>query len=178
MGARRKEQKTAKVRGRAAIVTAIITVIREDWRNGVTPTIWAHEGTIIAALRSGLCLSGMGWKVADTMAREVMAEAAQKAGAKRPTWSQGQREYTEGGIIRETRQRCANCERPLEEGQKTFCGKLCHDALRARQYYQDNLDKMQIVNRIKRVQRAANAEVYPRGERWKDARDKAIRNRA
>lgn len=172
------KRKTGKFRGRASIVTAIMTVIRDDWRAGITPTLWSHEGTIIAALRSGLCLGGMGWLAADTMAREVMAEATHKAGAKRPTWAQGQREHTEGGVIRDQRQRCANCEGTLEDGQKTFCGKHCFDAMRARQYRQENLDKFQAVDRLRRVQRAANAEVYPRGERVKDARDKAIRNRA
>lgn len=134
--------------------------------------------TRVAALRAGLCLEGMSWPDANLAACEVKAEAFKKAGAKRPTWAQGQREYTEGGVIRETRQRCANCDGILEEGQKTFCGKHCYDAHLARQHYQDNHDKMQLVNKIKRVQRAANATVYPKGERVKDARDKAIRNRA
>jgi hypothetical protein len=143
-----------QVRRRAIIIEAIIVVARESWRDGTNPTLWTYEGEMIAALRSGLCLEGFGWQVANHHAVEIVGEALRKAGAKRPAWKEGQPEWTDGGVIRDTRTHCANCEKPLAEGQKTFCSKTCFDALRARQYRADNLDKFDAIERLRTARRA------------------------
>lgn len=135
-------------RRRDTIVLGIVTVIREDWRNGETPTLLNHEGALRALLRSGFCLGGMGWALANETAIEIVTEAFRKAGAKRPAWKESQPEWTDGGVIRDTRLRCANCERPLEPGQKTFCGKLCFDALRGRQAYHQRMDEARMIERL------------------------------
>lgn len=142
---------------RDSLVLSIATVIREDWRAGVTPTMLNHEGTLRALLRSGFCLGGMSWPLANQTAVEIITEAFRKAGATRPRWNEGQPEWTDGGVIRDTRLRCANCERPLDLGQKTFCGKLCFDALRARQYRADNIDAYRIRERLRSINRRHHA---------------------
>ena len=79
-------------------------------------------------------------------------------------------------MIRDTRTHCAKCEKPLAEGQKTFCSKTCFDAMRARQYRADNLDKFRAIERLKNMKRRACGEregTHARSERWKDTRDKA-----
>ena len=156
-------------------------MIREDWRAGETPTLFGHEGTLRASLRSGLCLQGLTWPDANRAAVEVITEALNRTGAKRPAWKEGQPEHTDGGIIRDTRLRCANCERTLPPEHKTYCGKLCFDAMRARQYRSENIEKFEVIDRLKNNQRRQvidESSSYVRSERWKDARDKARLRRA
>lgn len=145
-----KRARKARTQRRERIITAIITVCREDWRAGVTPTVLNHEGTLRASLRAGFCLGGMGWREADTLAIEIITDAFRKAGAKRPTWKEAQPEWTDGGVIRGTRTRCANCEKPLEMEQRTYCGKLCFDAHRARLARQEDLEKARMLERLRR----------------------------
>ncbi len=142
-------------RRREAILQAIVVVIREDWAEGITPTLFGHEGTLRACLRSGLCLQGLPWPDANRAAVEIVTEALNRTGAKRPAWKEGQPEHTDGGVIRDTRLRCANCERPLPPEHKTYCGKLCYDAMRARQAYHDNTERERMRNRLKLVYNAA-----------------------
>lgn len=139
---------------RIAIVQAVAEIARSDWRSGITETLMAYEGVLIAAIRSDLCLSGIGWIGAHEAASEVVAEGLTKAGAKRPSWREGQPEWTDGGVIRSQRLRCANCEGLLEDGQRTFCCKTCFDAHRARLRYHDNIDAMAAVSRVRRLKRA------------------------
>lgn len=145
----RKERKRAKVRRRATILQAIIVIIREDWREGITPTLLNHEGTLRASLRSGLCLQGLAWVEANGAANEIVTEAFKATGAKRPAWKEGQAEHTDGGVIRDTRLRCAQCERPLPPEHKTFCGKLCFDAHRARRAYHENIEQRRMLDRLR-----------------------------
>ena len=163
----------ARVHRRAAIVQAICDVIREDWRNGTTTTLISHEGAIWAALRSGLCLEGMSWPDANKAARDMLHEAFARTGAKRPAWREGQPEWCDGGVIRDTRVTCANCGKGLEPEQKIYCGKLCFDAHRARLYRSDNLDKLRAIERLRGIRRRASGEhegSYARSERRRDAR--------
>ncbi|TVP69081.1 MAG: hypothetical protein EA339_15205 [Rhodobacteraceae bacterium] len=172
----RKPKAGPKVPRRAIIVQAICDVIREDWRDGTCPTLLSHEGAIWAALRSGLCLEGMGWHDANKAARDMLHEAFARTGAKRPAWKEGQPEWCDGGVIRDTRTTCANCGKGLEPEQKIYCSKTCFDAHRARLYRADNLEKVRALERIKNERRRASGEregQSPRSERWKDARDKA-----
>jgi hypothetical protein len=133
----RTRQKLHKLREmrRKAIVGAIVTVIREDLRAGKTSTLFTHEASIRASLRAGLCLRGWPWRDADHEARTVLDAAFAATGAKRPTWAQGQPEWTDGGVVRYERVRCANCEKPLDyEGQRLFCSPNCYDAFHARRH--------------------------------------------
>lgn len=59
------------------------------------------------------------------MAREMLADAFRMAGAVRPSWNEGQLEWTiEAGTLIE-RTRCVRCHKPLPEGHHKFCGEIC-----------------------------------------------------
>jgi hypothetical protein len=150
----RKIRGPGKVRRRATLIWAITETIREDWREGITPTLLNHEGMLVASLRSGLCLEGMPWADANTSAIEIVSEALRAAGAKRPTWNQGQPEWTDQGVIRDTRTRCAQCEAPLEVGQKTFCSARCANSHRAKMAYQHDIEAARAIQRLRRRRRA------------------------
>lgn len=139
---------------RTVIVQAIAEIARSDWRSGITETLMNHEGTMIATLRATMCLEGIGWRGAHEAAIEIVGEGLTRAGAKRPRWKEGQPEWTDGGVIRNQRLRCANCEGLLEPEQRTFCCKTCFDAHRARQRYHDNIDAMHVINRVRSLKRA------------------------
>jgi hypothetical protein len=149
----RKIKAGPNVQRRATLIVIIADVIREDWREGVTPTLLNHEAVLIASLRSGLCLGGMGWPDANRAALEIVGEAFTKAGAKRPAWKEGQPEHCDGGVIRTTRTTCANCEKGLEPEQKIYCCKTCFDAHRARLYRAENVDKFRAIDRLKNMRR-------------------------
>ncbi len=144
-----------KVQRRASLILLIAEVITDDWREGVTPTLLNHEGTLIASLRSGLCLTGMGWSDANTAAKEVVAEAFRQVGAKRPAWREAQPEWTEQSVIRVTRTRCAQCEGTLEIGQKTYCSPRCANSHRAKVAYQNDIEGMRAIQRLRRKKRLA-----------------------
>lgn len=157
--ARRKPEKPKKAgfKNRDTVIAAICTVIREDWRAGVTPTLLNHEGTLQASLRSAMCLRGVGWRVADEAAREAVQEALMRAGAKRPRWSEGQPEHCDGGVIRDTRTNCARCERWIEPPQKVYCSKQCRDAHLKWRERIENLDKFLLIERLRAKARRHNA---------------------
>ncbi|MEI9403381.1 hypothetical protein [Mesorhizobium argentiipisi] len=93
------------------------------------PTYFAFEGSVRHGLRSSLCLAGWSWSAADVAAADVVDAALRQIGARRPTWQQGQAEYTEDRTERLT---CANegCHKPtaidLRDGRQTkYCSDLC-----------------------------------------------------
>lgn len=102
-------------------------VIRLAFQAGATGSLWGLEGPLRAGIRSDLCLQGWRWAEADKMAREVLEDAFRIAGALvRPTWNEGQPEWTiEAGTLIE-RTRCARCHKPLPEGNRKFCSRLCN----------------------------------------------------
>lgn len=85
------------------------------------------EGPTRAGVRAGLCLQGHGWQQADSEADALIAEGLHLMGAKRPTWSAGQPEYTIG------RDYCANCRGPLDDesiaNHERFCSQECRTAM-------------------------------------------------
>lgn len=135
--ARQAARRRLQFVGRDAMVRAMAALIRADWREGVTPTLLNHEGALVVILRAVLCLRGVPWPAADAGAREAVCAALDAAGAKRPSLAQGQPEWTDGGVIRDTRVSCANCERPLPEGHKVYCSGTCGDAARHRRAWHD-----------------------------------------
>lgn len=92
-----------------------------DWR--LSP--FEHEGSSRAGIRSALCLEGHGWDRADVTAADVVAEALRRMGARRPSWDQGQPEYTIG------RDACIRCRGPIPpelsvgERSRGFCSAEC-----------------------------------------------------
>ncbi len=126
----RREQ--FRVRYRARIVRRMAIVMLADLQNGVTASLFAYEGAFIAELRSTLCLLGWPWPTANQAARDLVAEALRRINAERPSWNEGQREWTiqAGTLIARTR--CVICHKRLAGDQTKFCSKICADRQHAR----------------------------------------------
>lgn len=125
----RREREARKGRlGRArfdALAGELASVIRLAFAAGATGSLFGLEGPLRHGIRSDLCLMGWRWRDADLMARELLEEAFRRVRAVRPTWYEGQPEWTihEGLLIERTR--CMKCGRPLPDGHRKFCGHLC-----------------------------------------------------
>jgi hypothetical protein len=111
-----KEHRRRLIDGAAAIL-----------RHG-EPTKFALEAYCRHGLRSGLCLRGWKWQEADEAAADVVAAALNVVGAKRPSWQAGQPEWCQPGVMALARTRCIRCGWKLPEGNRKFCGSLCHSA--------------------------------------------------
>jgi hypothetical protein len=108
-----------------ALLNELARVIRLAFEAGATASLWGLEGPLRAGIRSDLCLQGWRWKDADALAQDVLADAFRRVGAVRPSWNEGQPEWTiEAGTLIE-RTRCARCHKPLPEGHYKFCGSTC-----------------------------------------------------
>ncbi len=111
---------------RKAIRDKIAAIMRT-----VEPTPFAAEGPCRAGIRSSLCLQGWGWANADAVAAEIVAAALNIVGTKRPTWYEGQPEYTQPGALPIQRNNCIRCRKPLPEGHHKFCCRSCANAYHA-----------------------------------------------
>lgn len=89
------------------------------------PSAFALEAFMRHGLRAGLCLRGWRWRDADELAADVVGSALNQIGAKRPTYQQGQPEWTQEGVILIERERCIRCGWTLPEGHWKFCGRQC-----------------------------------------------------
>lgn len=86
------------------------------------PTKFAREGSTIAGIRAGLLLSRLvqRWTVANALAREVTAQALHELGAERPSWLEGQREFTDTIITH-----CMRCRKPLRDDPDSLAVRFC-----------------------------------------------------
>lgn len=89
------------------------------------PTHFAFEASCRHGLRSALCLEGWPWADAEKMAAEIVSAALMIIGARRPTWQQGQPEWTQACALPVERTHCKNCRTPLPEGTIKFCCREC-----------------------------------------------------
>ncbi|QJC83463.1 hypothetical protein HGN32_04445 [Cereibacter sphaeroides] len=107
------------------LTDAMAARMRAAFAEGRAASLFALEGPFRHAIRSGLCLQGWKWDAADEMAAAMVAEALRKAGVKRPSWNEGQPEWTieSGALIEHTR--CQRCHKPLPEGHQKFCSSIC-----------------------------------------------------
>ena len=155
----RQENATGKDRlGRRRFETCaadVAEVIRLAHAEGATSSLFGLEGPLRHGIRSDLCLQGWRWAVADATAKDVVDDALRRVGAVRPRWKEGQPEWTDAGVIRDTRLRCAQCDAPLEIGQKAFCSRRCADSHRARLAYQDNIETARALQRLRSRKRRA-----------------------
>lgn len=115
-----------------ALVRELAGVIRLAFEAGATGSLFGLEGPLRHAIRSDLCLQGWRWKDADAMAREMMDEAFRAVRATRPTWNEGQPEWTIPANTLIERTRCVRCGKPLPEGHHKFCSDLCASTFHAR----------------------------------------------
>ena len=85
-----------------------------------------NEASIRSGVRSALCIAGHGWHPSDSEAAALLATAFTKMGVHRPSWFEGQREYTI------PRQNCARCGCDLDEesigNRDRFCSEICRSS--------------------------------------------------
>lgn len=123
------------------IVSSVMDTMRE-WR--LSP--FENEAACVIGIRSALCLHGFSWAASDFEATAVVAEGLRLLGAKRPTWEQGQPEYS---VASENCRSCAGAlpdRAPDGARARHFCSADCarfflsnrqqkhsriHDAVRA-----------------------------------------------
>lgn len=120
-------QKMAKERANA-VIGHLCAITRLALSEGRILTPLAYEATFRQSIRSQLCLQGWKWEPADQVARELVGVVLNILQVKRPSWAEGQHEWTiEAGTMIE-RTRCVHCHKDLPEGHHKFCGKLCRTA--------------------------------------------------
>lgn len=123
---------------RKSAAARVMDVLR-DWRS----TPFEHEGSARAGIRASLCLQGHDWQIADNEAAALVDEALRLLGAKRPSWLEGQRQYT---IPVEN---CQNCGGPLDAddmaNHRRFCSPECTAA--AKQFRADWHKKVEAIAR-------------------------------
>lgn len=126
---KRSRKLTKEYRGR--LIDGCARILRKG-----DPTPFAFEAFLRHGLRSGLCLRGWSWREADDTSSDLIQSALAQIGAKRPTWKQGQPEWTQEGVILINRVRCARCGWRLPEDHRKFCDRRCatafHEDLRRR----------------------------------------------
>ncbi|NTI41611.1 hypothetical protein [Rhizobium rhizogenes] len=101
---------------RRHVVDEVMDVLK-DWRFSK----FENEGSVRHGLRAAMCLGGNRWVLADIEADSVIQEALSKIGAKRPSWAEGQRDYTDPMHI------CAWCgqDLPAEVTSGARKGRFC-----------------------------------------------------
>jgi hypothetical protein len=118
-GTKRKGEAPQRIyRGEARkdMVRRVTDVLR-NWR--LSP--FEHEGNTRAGFRAALVLDGHGWQAADDEAAALIAESFHLLGAVRPTWFEGQMQYSAGTDY------CWSCRGPLEEEDRAAGRRFCCD---------------------------------------------------
>ena len=150
MGRRHVRAVKEAVPRRVVLIEVIAAIAHAAWREGRTATPLGYEGAFWHALRGGLILTyGLPWPVAHAAAGEIVSEGLRRAGGKRPSWREGQPEWTDGANLR-NRTVCANCEKPLEPDQRVYCCRTCDDAHKARMDYRDRHQAAEAVYALRR----------------------------
>lgn len=107
------------------LVKELAGAIRLAFEAGITASLFGLEGPLRAEIRADLCRQKWRWQDADDMARELLDNAFRVVRANRPSWNEGQLEWTiHAGTLIE-RSSCARCHKPLPEGRRRFCSDLC-----------------------------------------------------
>ena len=126
------------------------------------PTHFAFEASCRHGLRSALCLEGWAWVDADKTAAEIVSAALMIIGARRPTWQQGQPEWTQQGAVAEVRDTCKRCARELPEGHKKWCSMQCAQAEKQARLYQRRKEEMRAYARARYAAGKAQPPQPPR----------------
>jgi hypothetical protein len=117
IAAREQNKPVYQGEARQHMISKIMDVLR-DWRQSP----FEHEADCRTGLRSGLCLQGEGWKRSDDEAAALVAAALRRIGAVRPTWDQGQREFSLSEDY------CSWCMGPIEDrytAKQRYCSVHC-----------------------------------------------------
>jgi hypothetical protein len=121
-----RKQRRAEIKRQQHIVARMVPYVAAILFAG-EPTKFCYEGYCRAALRCGLILQEHhSWRLADALAESIVKKALADIGARRPNWAEGQREYTAvPGFAPAERYFCARCARPLPEGRRLYCSRIC-----------------------------------------------------
>jgi hypothetical protein len=138
---------------RQAKVREIADVLRD-----AEPTPFALQAACTHAIRAKLCLDGWPYTVAHAEADKLVKAALDLVGAKRPSWAQGQPEWTQEGVRTRERTTCARCARPLPEGHFKWCSHNCKRAAGEDKWRQQNRQEF---NAKQRAYRAAWSAKQP-----------------
>jgi hypothetical protein len=98
-------------------------------RNG-DPTAFEQSSALIHTTRKKLCLRGWPWIIAQETATDIVVRALDQIGARRPSWIEGQPEYTEIGFEMRIDAVCWQCGDRLPMFKKKFCCGECQRALK------------------------------------------------
>lgn len=107
-----------KAKDRESLVDSVMDVLN-DWR--MSP--FENEGSVRAGVRAALCLKGHRWDRSDLEASMVIEGGLRRMGVERPSWEQGQREYT---VPLENCAWCSGERDPAVKGR--FCTVECGKA--------------------------------------------------
>lgn len=135
-------------RRRNRIIEAVAAVLSQ-WDT----SRFQFEASCRTGLRSALCMNGWPWAVADREAADLVESALRRIGAERPSWKEGQPEWTQDGALPIERENCLRCRRPLPDGHWKFCGRLCAKAWRYARMDRDRIIELS-------AQRAAQREAW------------------
>ncbi|WP_159727171.1 hypothetical protein [Methylosinus sp. Ce-a6] len=131
---------------REAIVDLVAALMR--WAE---PTAFAIEGPARAAIRARLCEAGWKWGRADAAADDAVQAALARVGAERPTWKQGQPEWTQEAVLPIEREHCVRCRKPIPEGSSKFCGSICRMAAKVDRNRRQDKDERYAKEKIYRA---------------------------
>lgn len=137
-----------------------------------TRSPFEREGASVAGLRSALCLEGNDWSKSDAYARHLVQSALDAIGAKRPTWNEGQPDYTYGP------EQCRWCAGPIDDERAAlglrFCSAECFNAARVHRSFEFGWSEdrammlaYKLVHRIEQEKRACafcGKAFYPRDD--------------
>lgn len=126
---------------RRHMVEHITELMRKAHAAGA-PSRFTFEASCRHGLRRGLCLQGWPWRQADEAAADIVATALRRLGASRPTWYEGQPEWTQDGVKAVEYLHCKRCRGPIPEDRRVFCSyecKMWHHAERGRQAREEDI---------------------------------------
>lgn len=120
-----QEQPIFDIRARKAAIRRVIAALFDG-----STSLFQNEGNCRATLRSAMCLAGHGWQQSDREAAEIVRVALRAIGARRPTFAEGQREFTH------PYDQCIYCGGPIDpidlvHGYR-YCSVACAKALMER----------------------------------------------
>lgn len=110
-----------------SILDSIVRVLKS-----YTFSKFEYEGPCISGLRTALCLDGWSFPDADRVAREIVETGLRRIGAVRPTWGEGQPDFT--GYSETGRTRCIRCATEIPEerfrfhAEVKYCDDVCQRA--------------------------------------------------
>lgn len=122
-------------------------------------TPFQFEAACRHGLRQSFCEKGHGWQPSDDAAADIVAEALANNGAKRPSYDEGQWEYTVSPDF------CVGCQGPLDEvaivRRQRFCSIECAKVTNERRAYGEmrrNLEVARIAQRMIRAEKEPAVE--------------------